>query len=488
MPILSRVIKGVGAGIGMASEAIADRKDKKTAKERGVSPHPPEGSTSREISTDDNHEASRKRIEKNHDSDSDSDESNLETDHAEWALDEAAQELEQGLPTYEEAAASTPFSADEAANSFLQSHKLSQVPENTHSPLPMPVILPQRRPKDKTRGFVRAYAPLLGTCSGIDQQTFIDFLNDLDRASKASPVFDVINLACFAAGLVPNPIAMAVTISVQVAAGVAKEVQTRQRRNTYLDQINDTLFKPRGLYCMIMTFKPDDPHRPFLDIDVRSGGLQSSDQALLKATSNSDSDVRRQLNKMRLTSGKTKGEMSLPESAPLVYPALDAAAQTALENGTEAPEKEQNAFKSAGAFMATYLDRRAQASYAGQNPAAKLASVSPPPQEQKKFASRFSDPNHPANSGTVLGLLTGGKFDPKAKSRGMRAQRRAHRRGYELSEADVKNAEMGRLAPRRKGVIRRVLQKDVLYLTIVNLPSESEMKEMLQEYERLKQQ
>lgn len=478
MPIISKVIKGVGAGIGMASEAVADRKEKKAAKDRGVSPYPAEASKSREGSHKD------KKTSPDDDSDSSSsDESDLESDRAVWALDEAAQDLEVQPPRYDELDGTTSLGPDEIASSFLQAHQISNNPQQTLKPLPNPVILPQRRPKNKIRGFVRAYAPLLGSCAGIDQKTFIDFVNDLDRASKASPVFDVINVACFAVGMIPNPIAMAVTTAVQIASQTAQEVQSRYRRNTYLDQINETLFKPRGLYCMIMTFKPDDPHHPVLEVNIRT--QDSSDQALLKATSNPDSEIRGKLKQLRLTSGKTKGELSLPEAAPLIYPAVDAAAKSALEaedggTGVAAPEKQQNAFKAAGSFMASYLDRRAQANYAGMAPNSKLVV----PQE-KKFASRYSDPNHPANSGTIMGLLTGGRFDPKARRRGERAQRRANRRGYELSETDVRNAEMGRLPRRRKGLIRRVLQQDVLYLTVVNLPSESEMKELAQEWARL---
>ena len=40
-------------------------------------------------------------------------------------------------------------------------------------PLSMPVIIPERRPGFKTRGFVRAYAPVLEE-AGIDQDTFIE--------------------------------------------------------------------------------------------------------------------------------------------------------------------------------------------------------------------------------------------------------------------------------------------------------------------------
>lgn len=503
MPIISRLIKGVGAGIGAASEAIADHKEKKAAKERGVSPNPAGQYETGESShlgppAVERRPSSEKKGHHEDDDDDDSssiDSSDLGNDKAEWALDEAAEELNRPPPSYEQATVETPASEEEVARAFMNQHKLTPTPSQTFRPLPCPVILPQRRPKDKSRGFVRAYAPLLGECSGIDQKTFIDFINGIDLASKTSPVFDVINLACFAVGFVPNPIAMAVTIAVQVANQTAKEIQSRHRRNTYLDQINETLFKPRGLYCLIMTFKPDSPHDPVLGFNMSafassSLSVNATDQALVKATSIPDGELRQKLAKIRLTSGVSKGEMSLPEAAPLIYPAIDAAAQAALDSAggssgaTQAvlPDSSKEKLNASSGFLANYLDRRAQASYEGMHPDSRL--VMPPP--EKKFASRFSDPNHPANSGTILGLLTGGRFDPKAKKRGRRAQRRAHRHGYELSEADIKNAEMGRLPRRRQGVIRRVLQKDILYLTVVNLPSEAEMREIMGELDRVK--
>lgn len=45
--------------------------------------------------------------------------------------------------------------------------------------LPCPVVIPQRRPRNKDRGFVRAYAPILRDC-GIDQEVFLQFLEYLD--------------------------------------------------------------------------------------------------------------------------------------------------------------------------------------------------------------------------------------------------------------------------------------------------------------------
>jgi hypothetical protein len=58
--------------------------------------------------------------------------------------------------------------------------------------LPAVVIIPQRRPQSKTRGFVRAYAPDLDNC-GIDQQVFIRFLEGFDGAIKVRPWFAINN-------------------------------------------------------------------------------------------------------------------------------------------------------------------------------------------------------------------------------------------------------------------------------------------------------
>jgi hypothetical protein len=57
---------------------------------------------------------------------------------------------------------------------------------STESQIPLPVILPQRRPKDRTRGFVRAYAPVLENV-GIDQATWLAFLGTFQLPSEASP-------------------------------------------------------------------------------------------------------------------------------------------------------------------------------------------------------------------------------------------------------------------------------------------------------------
>jgi hypothetical protein len=512
MPIISKLVKGVSSGIGLASEAIADHKGKKATTPQPSQVKAGENSRSTTLAPgqypeDKKHRrpsfdkrVSDKGIADDEDDDSEGyDSEDLDADQEDWALDAAATELETPPPSYEESSASasasaTPASAEDVATSFLQSHKLmlATTPSRKFQPLPFPVILPQRRPQDKSRGFVRGYAPILGECSGIDQQTFLDFLKDFDKSSKASPVLDVINIAAMGVGFVPSPIAMGVALAVQVATRTAKEVQSRYRRNTYLDQVNEILFKPRGLYCMIMTYKPDNPYDVVMHVDMNT---RAQDQALAKALSNPDNELRQKLKNLRLTSGTTQGEMSLPEAAPLIYPALDRAAATVATTTAQGkdsssaaaiPPQKQNALKSSTKFLADYFDRRAQATYKGTNPSSRLAAALPPPPE-KQFASRFSDPNHPVNSGSITALLTGGHIDLMKGRRTRKARRRAGRQGAPLSEQDIKNAEMGRGPGRRKkGLLGRILHQDVLYLTIVNLPSESEMKEIMQQLDMAK--
>lgn len=51
------------------------------------------------------------------------------------------------------------------------------------SKLQCPVVIPQRRPGSKTRGFIRAYAPVLSN-HDIDQETFLTFLKSFHKASQ----------------------------------------------------------------------------------------------------------------------------------------------------------------------------------------------------------------------------------------------------------------------------------------------------------------
>ena len=113
--------------------------------------------------------------------------------------------------------------------------------------------------------------------------------------------------------------------------------------------MNDKLFRPHGLYCLIMTYKPQqkaDHER----VDIS--------RAIAKSITPADSKFRQQLKGLKNSSGKTYGELEMPDSAPLIFPALDAVATAANQDG-----KEPSKLKTSSKFVADYLDRRAQASY-----------------------------------------------------------------------------------------------------------------------------
>ena len=114
----------------------------------------------------------------------------------------------------------------------------------------------------------------------------------------------------------------------------------RNRANNFLDEMNEKLFKPNGLFCLVMAFKPES--------DSRVENVDISQTILKSITSPNSSGFRSSL---KTFSGKTHGELRLPESAPLIFPALD----------TATPDEKQNALKKSTHFVADYYDRRGQA-------------------------------------------------------------------------------------------------------------------------------
>jgi len=112
--------------------------------------------------------------------------------------------------------------------------------------------------------------------------------------------------------------------------------------------------------------------------------------------------------KLRSSSGTTRGELELPEAAPLIFPALDDVAFDASADGA----KKKSKMKNSGKFVADYFDRRAQAQYAADNPGSSLAQTDP------VFKSRYADPNHPANSGCLVSLVTGGAINTRDQNGG----------------------------------------------------------------------
>jgi hypothetical protein len=148
-----------------------------------------------------------------------------------WQLDEA-QDVAVGGSEHRKSKQGV-ANPDKVIGAFLQRQPppyASLSPDGVRpvSKLAYPVAIPQRRPKAKKRGFIRAYAPDLQNV-GIDQETWFDFIETLNEASLANPWINAINLASIAASPLPFGISTAISMAIMVATTVAIEVQSRYR-------------------------------------------------------------------------------------------------------------------------------------------------------------------------------------------------------------------------------------------------------------------
>ncbi len=242
----------------------------------------------------------------------------------------------------------------------------------------------------KTRGFVRAYAPILAD-AGIDESTWIEFLKGFDKSKHQHKYFHYVNAAVWVADKVRTAvegvsiIARFVTMAIHLSVEAGRRAYMNKEENKFLDRMNDEFFKPRGLFAMVIKFDPKSDE-PDGTIDVTTGINQ-------KVAKRDDDDRSNWKNYFQGSSGKTHHEDEIPEFAPLVFPELD--------NLPE--EKKEGAVKHFGSFMGEYYDRRGQAKFDAENEDSKLSGVT----GEHEFASRYSDPNSAASKGGLVSTFSG---------------------------------------------------------------------------------
>jgi hypothetical protein len=354
---VSKLARGIAAGIGLASESYQHHKEKKASQAQAGRDNEVAAAVTQE------------QGELQHDA-----HLSQQMDEAAWELDEAQDQVTQRQSG---AAATTDEEVVGLANSFLVAH--ARPPPFSAGRLALPVVITQRRPESRTKGFVRAYSPLLDDV-GIDQITFLDFLDNLNKSLAPSPWIQAINLAAFSGQMVPEPFTIMISMAVKKVADAASELHSRSKTNRFLDEVNESFFAPRGLVALILTWKPNQKDALLTRAEF---DMQSS---IAKA---SDANNSRRI--FESSSGATSFEW--PQTAPLVFPALD-----------ELAGEKQAAVKRSGKFVSEYMDKRARAKWAGENPESVLANAT----GKEKFSSRYADPNHPASSGDPIALLTGG--------------------------------------------------------------------------------
>lgn len=186
---MGRLVKLIGSGIGLAAEAIHSQRSPSPSgkgKERTTEDQPPpyvelpEERANELIAQGRAVPADQRDLKENHEVEEDEDDSDEEHDEADWDLDDAVGENTdlQSPPEYSE------VDVDQIVRNFVNEHPMPSSASPT-ALLPCPVIIPQRRPRNKSRGFIRAYAPVLNDC-GITRVVFMDFLKSFHQASNAS--------------------------------------------------------------------------------------------------------------------------------------------------------------------------------------------------------------------------------------------------------------------------------------------------------------
>lgn len=273
---MGRLVKLLGSGIGLTSEAISARKASSASRNaenagEGSSrsaPTPQDEAPPQYVEVPD-HTADEliaagkavpadakdphlyfhdKKSAHEHEED---DSLSEEGDEEQWELDEAVPypEPHENAPTEDINVLTDTFMRNHPPPAYTPSESGSR--QTIQGKLPCPAIIPQRRPRDKRRGFVRAYAPVLADC-GIDQETWLEFLKNFHESAKADKWLQVVNVSAMIGGMVPSPIAMGVSIAVQVSVGVAMEVQRRHRYIPFLFRV----FIPPLPFRLILLFHP----------------------------------------------------------------------------------------------------------------------------------------------------------------------------------------------------------------------------------------
>lgn len=238
--ILRSAIQGVAGGIGLASESIMvyrkSSKEKKNALKSIEDPNPDTQQPPLDQSANEPPACQRSpavlpsQEQIPHPKSEEHEQYQEERGNTEeqWDLDEAQEELSP--PRYESAQVQS-HDVSQIVSSFVASHPpppYTLEAGGGTSRLTHPVILPQRRPKARSRGFIRAYAPVLESC-GIDQAMFLEFLDTFEKASQASPWLNTINLAGIGTMFIPGVAGFLTGAAIQLSVSIAMEVQARSR-------------------------------------------------------------------------------------------------------------------------------------------------------------------------------------------------------------------------------------------------------------------
>ncbi|GKT41133.1 uncharacterized protein ColSpa_01314 [Colletotrichum spaethianum] len=207
----------------------------------------------------------------------------------------------------------------------------------------------------------------------------------------------------------PEPASMLFGFGVEYATEAALEGHSRYSSNTFLDRVNAQYFNPRGLVCLVVTWQPGISNNQLtVNFEGNATAFRSetgfseriTDIARQKTSAKEGwQGIKDQMGeKMKLANGN----FDWPEPAPLIFPVID----DANGSGSDTGGKKKNALDRMEIWMEDMSDKRAQAKWVDENSDTPAASLMPNPE----FQSRYADPNHPAASGDIVALVTGGRW------------------------------------------------------------------------------
>ena len=309
--LIRKGFRGIAGGVGLLSESVKAQKEGKAAEKESVPQTAPE-TLKDEMTTPINsppHDIQSQTSGVVHDQDTKDQSSaveglpQIEPDHLEdeWNLDDAQDEAFDGSseapPGYDSVFGPLSSSSevkvgseDDFEDQFIRKHPIprefqGQQP-SPNDRLPLTVVLPQRRPKDRSRGFIRAYAPVLERC-GIDQPTWLSFLNTFQKSSAANPWLNAINMAQFAGLALPHPIWDSRRVcnltgcQCSNRGAISRTVLTPEHALRisllmWLPEPTSSSTKSTrsssahvGLYCLVMTWNPAT-HQRIQQVDITS--------------------------------------------------------------------------------------------------------------------------------------------------------------------------------------------------------------------------
>jgi hypothetical protein len=156
-----------------------------------------------------------------------------------------------------------------------------------------------------------------------------------------------INLAAFGAGFAPIPALIAVTIAVQFASETARQVQTVHRTNKFLEKMNQDFFLPRGLFALVVTYKPY----------ATKGIMVDTSKPIAESLVEEESAIKEKLKTIAHEYRGVSSAVEFPQAAPLIFPRLEKKLEEADEkSGFFAKMREHE-------FLSEYLDKRSNAKF-----------------------------------------------------------------------------------------------------------------------------